>query len=447
MFEQTKPYMLRRSSGEMQVVPYESEKETMRQDYDYVIESNISPANVSHVAFLVKNQARLNVYGEMFGGVSIEASSWVELKGTLHLAYWTEQGLAEESCPCSSMIEVTEGTVTVFICDYNHLVLMYDTESRYTFGLIHEGEEEVPASGSKSTDAAKTIERIAAHVHATSRGTSATTVPAKGHSPASSTKSNDTKGGGKSLGKSRRSIVDDVLGGLLKDRNEPTNKDSAPGKAYKGTGTEKGGNSNSSKKGTKGTSFSKRPPTEPNVKVTKSKFNVTQSVHSLSSSLSRTSREASRTKSSEKSSTPSRSPSRTPLITVVSSKTATTDADGRPSMATSHKSERSDSDKRRQLQARARTDVVHVLEEMRKNWETAVNTESGLETLKATLATAMEPLEKMLNCQADTVQQQFAGEMANIRQLVDSEQPLSAVQLKVLFKKVVALVKKLDHGS
>ncbi len=152
--DEEKPYPLRRSSGRIQVVPYDPANESMAHDFDYVTEAGVAPANSSLLAINLVGEAKLAIFGELGGGYLFEAPSSVEFTGSLHIAFWTEDGLAEAALGVGAVIEVVTGTAKLFVCDLKHFVLMYDGASKYTVGLL-------TGEGVQASQAADVLNRIA----------------------------------------------------------------------------------------------------------------------------------------------------------------------------------------------------------------------------------------------------------------------------------------------
>ena len=138
LLDEAKPYPLRRSSGCIEVVPFDPANESMAHDHDLVTETGVAPANSRPLAINLSGEnAQLAVYGELGSGYLFEAPSTFQLSGQLHIAYWTEEGLAEEALKVpGAVVEVAQGTARLYICDLKHFVLLYDDQSQYTVGLL-----------------------------------------------------------------------------------------------------------------------------------------------------------------------------------------------------------------------------------------------------------------------------------------------------------------------
>lgn len=161
------PYPLRRSGGEIQLVIYEPSNIMMMHDYNFVMERNIAPRNTSNITVIVREEATVTVYGEMFGGYTFQAPTMIEMNGVLNIAYWTSDGLAEEPLNCNTLIEVTVGQTSLYVCDHKQIVIMYNPETKYMINLLQEkGEQTSKDQGiesggiGKSAEAAKILNRV-----------------------------------------------------------------------------------------------------------------------------------------------------------------------------------------------------------------------------------------------------------------------------------------------
>ncbi|KAH9404927.1 hypothetical protein TYRP_000761 [Tyrophagus putrescentiae] len=124
--QNTKPYQLRRSSGELQIVPYQATDRAMRADYEYVLERNIAPGNVHYHEITVKAGAQLQLFGELFGGYCLQGPATVSVNGRLCIAHNEESALlAEEGLLSNVEVEVNTGSAALYVCDQKALVLVY----------------------------------------------------------------------------------------------------------------------------------------------------------------------------------------------------------------------------------------------------------------------------------------------------------------------------------
>ena len=139
--QNTKPYQLRRSSGELQIVPYQATDRAMRADYEYVLERNIAPGNVHYHEITVKAGAQLQLFGELFGGYLLQGPATVSVNGRLCIAHNEESALlAEEGLLSNVEVEVNTGSAALYVCDRKALVLVYSAGEPgvFTIGLPEE---------------------------------------------------------------------------------------------------------------------------------------------------------------------------------------------------------------------------------------------------------------------------------------------------------------------
>ncbi|KAH9388001.1 hypothetical protein TYRP_009203 [Tyrophagus putrescentiae] len=110
------------AAARIEVVPFDPANESMAHDHDLVTETGVAPANSRPLAINLSGEnAQLAVYGELGSGYLFEAPSTFQLSGQLHIAYWTEEGLAEEALKVpGAVVEVAQGTARLYICDLKH---------------------------------------------------------------------------------------------------------------------------------------------------------------------------------------------------------------------------------------------------------------------------------------------------------------------------------------
>lgn len=134
-----KPYHLRRSSGEIQIVPYESTNFDMKTDCEYILGKSVSKANSRYLKIKVKQGSRLHIFGELFGGYILEGEASVTFNGHLCLAFRSLQengSLVEEGLFSNAQqVEVTSGFASLYVCDQKDLVMLYSGEGTFNVEL------------------------------------------------------------------------------------------------------------------------------------------------------------------------------------------------------------------------------------------------------------------------------------------------------------------------
>lgn len=137
-YTKTIPYILRRSNGEIRWMLLDKSNSSMLSDYHYVMETNVAPISTNNVMIVAGNGAKVYVYGESYKGFCFESDSVLELKGTLHIAKWKKEGMSEKCVDRNCIVDVTEGCLVAFICDFKEIVILSDNESKFCIKMIED---------------------------------------------------------------------------------------------------------------------------------------------------------------------------------------------------------------------------------------------------------------------------------------------------------------------
>lgn len=134
-----RPYICRRSRGVIKWTPYDSQKEDMKADYDYIIEQGVACKQSRSIAIVAKEEAQVFVFGEVNGGFMFKADGILELVGRLYIGEMVDPalGLREQLIESNSaMIEINQGVAVLIICDMGDIVLLKDKESKWNMRLV-----------------------------------------------------------------------------------------------------------------------------------------------------------------------------------------------------------------------------------------------------------------------------------------------------------------------
>lgn len=135
-------------------MPYDANNQSMLHDYNHVTEKGVALVSSNRITFNLLNDARVAVFGENSGGYIFEAPTVIASSGLLHIAYWSKGDLlAEEPLKCGATVDILQGVAKVYICDRQHFVIIFDTESNFTVGLLEGGVAEGEGGGAKAATA------------------------------------------------------------------------------------------------------------------------------------------------------------------------------------------------------------------------------------------------------------------------------------------------------
>ncbi|KAH9527987.1 uncharacterized protein LOC124494759 [Dermatophagoides farinae] len=142
-YSEINQYILRRSNGQLTWLPYRSSNPALKADYLYVIEHASARSRLYNLLITPDgpNNPEIYVYGEMFAGFSFQAPGSLELKGHLFMTHmYPEPNVCAIEDPLESdiIIEITSGTLIVFICDDKDIVILPGDDCKMKFTAENE---------------------------------------------------------------------------------------------------------------------------------------------------------------------------------------------------------------------------------------------------------------------------------------------------------------------
>nr|XP_027204555.1 serine/threonine-protein kinase PRP4 homolog [Dermatophagoides pteronyssinus] len=143
-YSEINQYVLRRSNGQLAWLPYQSSNPALKADYLYITEHATARSRLFNLLVIPENGPKnpeVFVYGEMFAGFSFEAPGSLELKGHIFMTHmYPEPNVCavEDQLESDIIIEITAGTIIVFICDDKDIVILPGDDCKMRFSAENE---------------------------------------------------------------------------------------------------------------------------------------------------------------------------------------------------------------------------------------------------------------------------------------------------------------------